>query len=190
MNSCNKYLSSLGISHTVISRSMPDLLAVPARTFCVLGYAYLHCTAGPSSLWHRNTHRGLGDRTRRTCIPLVHYTFLYKFCQMCAVHKLGGRGEKDDSESNMQPLEMHDSSFKGDLLDQWIWKIIQSQLWHEQVNKPSWLILQIIKLPLREDNRAKTHRCVGCALHKPRLWHVYYRHCRFVYSLQLYSHWQ
>lgn len=66
---------------------------------------YLHCTADPATLWHRNTHRGLGDRIRTTCIPLVHYTFLYKFCQMCAVRKLGGE-EKEDSESKSQPHGM------------------------------------------------------------------------------------
>lgn len=50
--------------------------------------SYLHCTAVPSSLWHRNSRRGLGDRTRKTCIPLVHYTFLYRSCQTCVARKL------------------------------------------------------------------------------------------------------
>lgn len=128
----DSWLRSPGISCSTTS-SKPDLLGMTARTFSVQGGigAYLHCTADPPSLWHRNIHRGLGDRTRRTCIPLVHCTFPYKFCQMCAVHKLLG-GEKDASESNMQPLEMCDSSFKGSVLDQWTWTIIQSQLWHRQ----------------------------------------------------------
>lgn len=66
---------------------------------------YLRCTADPATLWHRNTRRGLGDRTHTTCIPPVHYTSLYKFCRMCAVRKLGGEG-KEDSQSNSQPLGM------------------------------------------------------------------------------------
>lgn len=99
--------------------SKPDLfVSLPELSLCRAGGrgAYLHCTAGSSSRWHRSTHRGLGDRTRRTCIPLVHYTVPYKFCQMCAVRKLFG-GEEGDSELSIQPFEMHNSSLIGSLLD-------------------------------------------------------------------------
>lgn len=75
------------------------LVYVPARFLFrgVIG-TYLRCTADPANLQRRSTRRGLGDRTHTTCIPLVHYTFLYKFCQTCVAHKLWGEKKMIQSQ--------------------------------------------------------------------------------------------